>query len=129
MDYRELYELANQEKVWKEDLDFITAKLNENTLKLDDVQYITYILSISQHVDIESIERDKKNEIAQIALESIESYKKIKYVLQQIIPEQNVIISKENADKDDIKKGDKIENILLVGGKSQYDVLPFFVEG
>lgn len=127
--YENLYELANQEKVWKEDLDFITAKLNENTLKLDDVQYITYILSISQHVDIESIERDKKNEIAQIALESIESYKKIKYVLQQIIPEQNVIISKENADKDDIKKGDKIENILLVDGKSQYDVLPFFVEG
>ena len=109
-------------------MDFITAKLNENTLKLDDVQYITYILSISQHVDIESIESDKKNEIAQIAVESIESYKKIKYVLQQIIPEQNVIISKENADKDDIKKGDKIENILLVGGKSQYDVLPFFVE-
>ena len=41
--YENLYELANQEKVWKEDLDFITAKLNENTLKLDDVQYITYI--------------------------------------------------------------------------------------
>lgn len=125
--YEVLYQMSQQENVWKSDLEQIVTRLNEYTQTLESVEYISYLLNLSEKLSIKPDLRTKNNEISEVAIEAIQRYKKLQYLIKTI--------KVENEDKKDLfevtrhREYKGIENVLLIGGRSQYNVLPYFVKG
>lgn len=128
--YEKLYELAIRDIVLKDELDIVINRLNENTAILEAMEHVLYLLDISETINLPREDKEKPNEIAEIATDAIDRYKKLMYVLEEIIAgfleikQEN--ISKATSCSDESRA---VKNILLVGGSSQYNVLPYFVEG
>lgn len=128
--YEELYEMACKDMVLKAELDCVIQQLNECTASLEAMETIVYLLNVSEKICISKESRETSNEIAEIAQDALEKYKKLTYVLERItarfleIRQEDITI-----EKNCLQEAQKINNILLVGGQSQYNVLPYFVEG
>ena len=127
--YENLYQMAQQKNVWKNDLDQIITELNQNTQNLENIEYISYLLDISEKIIIKEDKRTKNNEIAEVALDAIQKYKKLESLLEAIEIKNVEEIKNNYMDSQKTRNYEGIENILLVGGSSQYNVLPYFVEG
>ncbi len=128
--YEKLYELVIQDVVSKAELDDITNHLNRNTAKLEAFVYISYLLNLSETVSVSMEEREKPNEVAEVALDAICQLRKLEIVLEKLMMEIRTINQADIHVEPHCRRESKtIENILLVAGRSQYGVLPHFVEG
>ena len=128
--YEELYRMAGHDTVIKSELDELVARLNDNTASLETMGTISYLLNLSEKLCIPRDNREKCNEIAEIALDALDRYKKLVVVLGKITAgflEMESVNTETEAFCP--KEESKIRNLLLLCCSSQYNVLPYFTKG
>lgn len=129
--YGQLYQIAIEGVATNEKIRIITEALNQNTEKLEKCKYINYILKQLDRLEEfdYSVDIQRKNEIAEIAVEAIEKFEKMDLIceaLQECLQDKN----KDHGKKCVWKKSEKNKkSILLICGSSQYNVLPYFAYG
>jgi hypothetical protein len=127
--YERLYEMERLGTVEKAELDSLIDCLNKNTAIMEGCEYLGYLMDLAQAIDIPKGERDTPNQIAEAAMDGIYIYRRLIVVLETMCEEITAMNEAEPAEEVLTRGQGSVDNILLVVGISQYDVLPRFVEG
>lgn len=131
---KQLYEMAKRENVYQDDLNDVVSGINQCThnMKKNRVAFYFQILLERLEKVVPKIKAvDTQNEIEEVAINEVYTLQRIRQICAFLTIEFDNLVLYDRQEENRIEKNKKIcrKKILFVVGKSQYHVMPYFIQG
>lgn len=135
--YEKLYAIALNGEATQDELSEITTALNKNTEYIEGNASFPYALEIlkgmNKNIAEDSLkEMECPNDIARVAIDGMYTFEKLNLIYEKLLDcAEDIKDTLKERKNEDFTKCifKKRPSVLLVYGKSQYNVLPYFAKG